>query len=284
MARFTFKELTHPPHAPFPGSGLLQPNPGWKVPLPQTVHLSNTSKFSASTTGTKKYSTLFLEIDQNVMPKYFAVCYPEGLADFSNANLFFHPNPGASRPPYDDAQYGYTSQKWPELFRYMHLIGPGLAASGKSQCVIMPYMRQTMSNDVRVLKDAWWEILTTLLQTAAGSAPNAIQGQDLTALVISSFSFGIRYSDTARKQMQNVRDFLREVWDFDGIWSTTDGYLSAVLTTNKDFKVIKYGQIASPGFTSIAADRWETMGVPADIHQVAVSNFWLNACIRSGVG
>jgi len=284
MTRFTFRQLTHPAYGIFPGSGLLQPNPGWTIPLPQTVHLDNTSRFSASTTGTRKYSALLFGIDEQVNPKYFAMCYPEGLTSFSHANLFFHPNPGASKPPYDDAQYGYTTQKWPELFRYMHLIGPGLAASGRSQCVIMPYMRQSMSLDVGVLKDAWLEIVTTLLRTAASGASGATQGEDLTDLVISSFSFGIRYSDTARKQMNHVKDYLAEVWDFDGIWSMTDGFLSAVLTTNPDYKVIKYGQLASPGYTSIAADRWKDIGVPKDIHGVAVSNFWLNACIRSGVG
>jgi len=284
MARFTFRQLTHAPHAPFPGSGLLQPNPGWTVPLPQTVHLSNTTQFVASTTGTTRYSTLLFGIDENVNPRYFAMCYPEYLTSFSHANLFFHPNPGATDPPYDDAQYGFTNQKWPELFRYMHLIGPGLAASGRSQCVIMPYMRQAMSGDVGVLKDAWLEIVTTLLRTAAGSLPGASHGEDLTDMVISSFSFGIKYSDTARTQMRQVKDKLAEVWDFDGIWSRTDGFLSAVLTTNREYKVIKYGQNPSPGYTSIAADRWRTMGVPADIHGIAVSNFWLNACIRSGVG
>ncbi|HME23730.1 MAG TPA: hypothetical protein VKI44_20790 [Acetobacteraceae bacterium] len=145
-------------------------------------------------------------------------------------------------------------------------------------------MRQAMSGDVGVLKDAWLEIVTTLLRTAAGSLPGASHGEDLTDMVISSFSFGIKYSDTARTQMRQVKDKLAEVWDFDGIWSRTDGFLSAVLTTNREYKVIKYGQNPSPGYTSIAADRWRTMGVPADIHGIAVSNFWLNACIRSGVG
>lgn len=286
MARFTFSQFTHPAHGPFPGSGLLQANPGWRVPLPQTVHVDNTSQFTASTTGSRKYSTLLFGINENAYPKYYAMCYPEGLTSFSHANLFFHPNPGASKPPYDDAQYGYTNQKWPELFRYMHLIGPGLAASCRSQCVIMPYMRQPNAGVVNlgVLKADWLEVVTTLLRTAASGASGATQGEELTDLVMSSFSFGIRYSDAARKGMANVKDHLSEVWDFDGIWSRSDGHLSATLTTNKDFRVIKYGQLPSPGYTSIAADRWKTMGVPGDIHQVAVSNFWLNACIRSRVG
>jgi hypothetical protein len=147
-----------------------------------------------------------------------------------------------------------------------------------------------MADDVGILKDAWLEVVTTLLQTAAKGAPNATQDEDLTDLVISSFSFGIRYSNTAREhpkgRMQHVKDHLAEVWDFDGIWSTTERHFSAVLTTNKDFKVIKYGQIPSPGYTSIAANRWKSWpgGPPSDIHGIAVSNFWLNACIRSGVG
>jgi hypothetical protein len=284
MASFTLRELTAPEQGGWKGSGLLQPNPNWLIPLPQTVHLNNTSLFVRSSTGTRPYSTLLFEITDNVFPKYFAVCYPEGLTSFSHANLFFHPNPGGSRPPYDDGQYSYDRQKWPELFRYMHIIGPSLVASGRSQCVIMPYMRQTMSHDVGVLKGHWLEVLTLLLQTAASAAPGATQDEELTDLVISSFSFGIRYSDTARKQMARVMNYLAEVWDFDGIWSKTDGHLSKTLTTNKNFKVIKYGQIASPGYTSIARDRWKDFGVPPDIHQTAVGSFWLNACIRSGVG
>src|SRR5215207_4648337 len=109
----------------------------------------------------------------------------------------------------------------------MHLIGPPPAASRRSQCVIIPYFRSSNAGDIEVLKENWLDSVGGILAQCAAVSFGASQGEKLADIVLSAFSFGIRYCDLARKHMTGLAaGYLPKVWDFDGIYSGTDGHLS----------------------------------------------------------
>jgi hypothetical protein len=62
----------------------------------------------------------------------------------------------------------------------------------------------------------WKDLITDILiKTKEIVRPEDNTDVDLTSVITSSFSFGIRYSDTFRRTAVGINGFLREIWDFD---------------------------------------------------------------------
>jgi hypothetical protein len=121
-----------------------------------------------------------------VAPNWFGVAVPDGITDFRNVIIYFHPNPGQAgySPgnylgkswPAGDQHGGVTGTEgkvtdWKELFAYAgrlgkQLAGAALQAGGSStgvqnQIVIIPFMRSY--RDVGVLPAYWSFIVKSIL-------------------------------------------------------------------------------------------------------------------------
>ena len=85
-------------------------------------------------------------------PNWFGVAVPDGITDFSNVTIYFHPTPGQAG--YQDPDYASKSNggisthtNWKDLLGYVDRLGGQLAGAVKdaqatpNQIVIVPLMR-----------------------------------------------------------------------------------------------------------------------------------------------
>jgi hypothetical protein len=162
-------------------------------------------------------TTLLFRIDDIVAPRWFGVAVKPDLQTFSNANIFFHPAPG--RAGMKDDTYNAKERPWLKLFHYMEDLGRQLAATYRSQVLIMPYfMNGSLARNLDVFPNEWEDIVSEILRQTRDS----LRGSDsdepviLQNVVTSSFSFGIQYMTLFLRDGKNLSNYLREVWDFDG--------------------------------------------------------------------
>jgi hypothetical protein len=192
---------------------------------------------------------MLFAIDAAVVPNWFGVIVPSVFnnpyVDFTTPNIFFHPTP--SQAGYVDADYVYKSGKWPQLFYYMDDLGIQLDVAGPTQIVIMPFLTEA-AKDTGILPANWLDIVTDILTAVQNQMGGANAGSNLqvSEVVISSFSAGIKYSDSFRRQAIGLNSYLNEIWDFDGSFSVTYRHISQSLHTTPDYTVIKYDQVDSP--------------------------------------
>ena len=159
-------------------------------------------------------TTLLFAIADDVVPNWFGVAVPTGCSDFTRPHMFFHPTPGQAG--YVDADYKTKSGMWPQLFYYMERLGYQLDGAHRNQVLIMPFMTEAR-HDAGILVTDWQDILTQILtQVRAMFDPSDTSDLSISQLVVSSFSAGMIYSDSFRKNGADVSSVLAEVWDFDG--------------------------------------------------------------------
>jgi hypothetical protein len=110
----------------------------------------------------------------NVVPNWFGVAVPDGITDFRNVIVYFHPNPTQSGAGYNPNDYqnksGNNGTNWKELFAYVERLGKQLAGAAKyssggndlrNQIVILPFMRDY--DDVGVFPQYWSFIIKAIL-------------------------------------------------------------------------------------------------------------------------
>jgi hypothetical protein len=106
----------------------------------------------------------------NVAPNWFGVAIPDGIADFRNVILYFHPNPTQDGAGYNPSQYqaksGPPGTNWKELYAYVDRLGNQLAGAATSaelsnQIVVFPFMKQY--RDVGILPQFWYHIVRDIL-------------------------------------------------------------------------------------------------------------------------
>jgi hypothetical protein len=111
----------------------------------------------------------------------------------------------------------------------------------------------------------------------------------MSSLTVASYSAGIIYSDTFRRRAVGLAPLLREIWDFDGSFSTSAA-LSAKLQNTATTRLIQYDQHAGPGGAGIhvPVPRWS--GFPAgvtngeQVHWLVISYLVTHACFLSPIG
>lgn len=226
------------------------------------------------------------------VPQRFAVAVRvgAGMEAFTRANIFFHPNP--ANAGMTDATYP-TGGLWPRLYRYMQNLGTAMAAAGNKMVLIMPYMTASSSSNAGILGSDWHELILAVMNAAkAKLLPGDSSKAIINELVVSSYSFGIRYSDSFRRLAGKSLDgVLHSVWDFDGMFSS-EALASAQLQTTAQYKAIKYDQaVVSSTANSfhVPLSRWTGAPPPPPkndkaVHQVIPANLFLHACKVSGVG
>ncbi len=232
------------------GTGTFQ-NPNWLV-VPSSVPGSANLQFVGQWV---QVTTMLFQISDNVVPNWFGVAIPQGITDFSKAHIFFHPMP--AQAGYLDTDYGSKSGLWPQLFYYMERLGYQLDGAARSQIIIMPFLTNSATNTGIFLTN-WFDIVTDIL-TAVRATLGADDGSmiELSQLVVSSFSIGIVYSSNFRAGAPNLSPYLSEVWDFDGLFSSSP-QLSRNLVSTAQYQAIKYDQDPSSGPASfhVPHPRW----------------------------
>jgi hypothetical protein len=238
-----------------------------------------------------EYTSMLFQLDALVVPNWFGVVVPSAMSnpyvDFSTPNIFFHPMPGQAG--YVDSGYLSKSGKWPELFYYMDELGIQVDNGGPKQIVIMPFLTSAATN-TGIFAANWFDIVNDILtlvqnQMAGVDAGNPVQASQV---VVSSFSSGIVYSDAFRKNAPGLIALLYEVWDLDGLFSTSSG-LSQALKTNSDFDVIQYDQVDSNNQIAFHVPLRRWAGYPArltspyEVHGNIKSFMFLHACTESNV-
>lgn len=120
-------------------------------------------------------------------PNWFGVAVPEGITEFTNVVIYFHPTPGQAN--YFDSDYAAksnggipTHSNWKELLGYVDRLGSQLAGAVKgagatpNQIVIVPLMRnqnvdggQTVG--AGVLPRQWYYIVSDILKDIPKQLP-----------------------------------------------------------------------------------------------------------------
>ena len=218
-------------------------------------------------------TTLLFAIADNVVPNWFGVAVPRGISDFTRPHLFFHPTPGQAG--YVDGDYRTKSGLWPQLFYYMERLGYQLDGARRNQVLIMPFMTEARKDGGILITD-WQDIFTQILtQVRDIYDPSDQSALSIAQLVVSSFSAGMIYSDSFRRNGAKVVSLLAEVWDFDGRFSTYS-WITQALHGTPQVQVIKYDQVASSDTSAYHAPlpRWTNLVNPP------TSNMEVHALIR----
>ena len=210
--------------------------------------------------GNTQWSALLYQIDDDVVPNWFAVAVPAGVTSLSNPILFFHPTP--AQAGFDDSDYSSKAGKWPELFRYADVLGAQLSSD---RVVVMPFMTQVSTGDCGILSGNWSDICASIFSVAP------------TSLTVASFSEGSVYSNVFRANAVGLDGVLSGVWDFDGSFAQAGAATNATLA---------YAQL--PGATAgqvfqVPQARWISLpgGAPAnqsDTHSDIIKYLFRHAC------
>ena len=232
-------------------------------------------------------TTFLFQIADAVVPNWFGVAVPEGLTEFGNVHVFFHPTP--AQAGYVDADYRSKSGKWPELFYYMERLGHQLSGAERDQVLVMPFLTEA-AKDTGILPGSWTEILPDI----ATAVRDAVAGPSATPvsvdhLVVSSFSAGIVYSDSFRRRAAGLGPVLAEVWDLDGNISSYHA-ISVALRATAGCPVTRYDQV--PGGDAetfhVPQPRWSDVVQPpqnsSEVHALIRDFMFLHGASVSTVG
>lgn len=258
------------------------------VVQPDTVPGSGPLNFD---TVNRTVTTLLFELQENgtladVVPNWFGVAVPSGSVDFSNVHIFFHPEP--AQAGYKDSDYPTKTGLWPQLFYYMERLGYQLDASGRNQIIIMPFLTQART-DTGIFPDNWLDILSNLITMTQFQLGLPVATTAPSKLAVSSYSVGIVYSDQFRKRSTNLSSKLAEIWDFDGLFSSSSN-LSRNLHTTGAVGVIKYQQppTSETNCFSVPRPRWTNAPTPPatnlDVHHLIRDFMFRHACSISTIG
>jgi hypothetical protein len=122
----------------------------------------------------------------------------------------------------------------------------------RSQIVIMPFLTSA-ATDTGVLPANWFGIITDILSDVrfniahVGGPPVPI-----SEVAVSSYSVGLVYSDSFRRNAPGLSTYLRQVWDLDGYPKT----LSTALVPPADYVITKYDQGSEPASIHVPISRW----------------------------
>jgi hypothetical protein len=110
----------------------------------------------------------------NDSPNWFGVAVPEGITDYRNVVIYFHPSTGQGGALYDTRDYlaksGAHGTNWKELYSYVERLGKQLAGAAKfapvgvntnNQILIFPFMRDFPS--AGLLSKYWYNFVMDIL-------------------------------------------------------------------------------------------------------------------------
>lgn len=260
--------------------------------------VTNLSDLTFSGPKVHKLEALLFEIQAKVVPNWFGVAVPDGVRDFRRPHVFFHPTP--AQAGFKDKEYQAKSGKWQGLYRYVYQMGFQLAASSRKQILVMPFLTEGAKDSLGVFASDWHDIVSEIMYQTQQHFGIKAERPKITDLVVSSFSAGIKYSDTFRKQGAGVPGYLREAYDFDGLFSTSYAHLSRALLAVKAYRVLSYDQQETKKPETLIKDgrrdryhlslaRWKRWHSPKpanvfQVHGLIPAYMLYHALVRGGVG
>ncbi len=188
-----------------------------------------------------QYRATAFAVSGMAVPNRIIAVVPGGLTEFTRALIFFHPLP-TTRAGYDDAQYAAQNGDWRVLYRYCDLVGAQLAASGRKMVLIFPIFNLASTNTCGGFPTHWKRLIEDILfELHKKHRPQENRTlSPISDVITASFSAGVKYMHTFLKNAVGLSGALREVYDFDGRFST-EGRLSEQLAS-PGRKVVTYDQ------------------------------------------
>ena len=177
------------------------------------------------------------------VPTRIAAVVPGGLTEFTRALIFFHPLP-TKQAGYDDGQYAAQTGAWPNIYRYCDQQGVQLAASKRKLVLIFPIFNLASTESCGRFPAEWKSLVEDImLMLRKSHAPGDAKAPRpaLTEVVTASFSAGVKYMHTFLTKAAGLSSSLREVYDYDGRFSSHKA-LSEQLATHPGVKVMTYDQ------------------------------------------
>ncbi len=194
---------------------------------------------------------LCLVIESKEAPNWYGCAFRSNLNRFEDVNIFFHPFP--KLPAFPPEEYWTRTPKWSQLFRYVQSLGTQLYRESSSQVLVVPMFNQASYSTTGIFGPEWRDIVDQILQIASRHPQSAADasGAGLKRVVLSDFSRGRELMHTFARAAPGLKDYLREVWDFDGVGgSRPDNLLGA--------RGVLYdqGRVNTPGVFHTPSNRW----------------------------
>jgi hypothetical protein len=179
-----------------------------------------------------------VEIATRDEPNWFAVSLRQNITVFDTVNIFCHPLPDFAGMK--DGDYPSRSGNWPKLFRYAEMFGRQMGMANTNHITIMPCFSNASYVNTGIFGPNWKDMVEQILDLARAAAHNTPppshgylvprpveqlrygpQGQrssnNLKNVVLSDFSHGRVLLGVVRSHASGLNQYLREIWDFDGV-------------------------------------------------------------------
>jgi hypothetical protein len=186
---------------------------------------------------------MFAHSLKGFVPNRIAAVVPGGLTEFTRALIFFHPLP-TEQAGYREAQYAEQTGNWHHVYRYCDQQGVQLAASKRKVVLIFPIFNLASTETCGRFPAEWKSLVEDIMRMLRKShAPGLAKEPNpkLTDVITASFSAGVKYMHTFLTQAKALDGYLREVYDYDGRFSSHKN-LSEMLRVHSGVKVITYDQ------------------------------------------
>jgi hypothetical protein len=239
------------------------------------------------------------ELNRSVVPKWFGVAVPPGLTEFTRPHVFFHPTPGQAG--YNDKDYPTLTGKWrASLVGYIQRMGSQIVSANRKQVLIMPFLTEGATETLGIFAAEWHAIVTEILAQLTRRYSPASRSPQITDLVTSSFSAGVKYMHSFLTKGARVKELIRECYDFDGRYSKPYRHLCERLKVTGTMTVVNYDQGPVRTIEEVRRDalggrgvhvplpRWEkfkdTPRTQDDVHAAITRHMMRHAMARSKVG
>jgi hypothetical protein len=175
-----------------------------------------------------KGKIFYFELDENVVPKWFAAIVPNDVVNFDRIHIFFHPTPAQSPEGYQDSKYQSLANWW-KIFHYLSdAMGTQFCGAKTNRVLLMPLMTQGAANTCGMFPRRWESIASSIMgMLKSGDMSGGADPVRITSVVVSSFSTGITYSHHFRAGA-SLGARLAGVIDFDGGISSFRGLSAAI--------------------------------------------------------
>jgi hypothetical protein len=179
------------------------------------------------------------------VPVRIAAVVPDGLTEFTRALIFFHPLP-TKKAGYDDAQYRAQTGGWHNIYRYCDQQGVQLGASKRKMVLIFPIFNLASVDTCGGFPAEWKNLVELIMKLIRNSRFPGRAKEKLVVeeVITASYSAGIQYMHTFLTKATNLKAHLKEVWDYDGRFSTAARFSesAAAFGVGAGAKVLTYDQ------------------------------------------
>jgi hypothetical protein len=262
-----------------PNAKAFPPNDRLQVAAPDTVVAD---KVLRSATVSHRGFRTFVFAYARAVPTRVCAVVPDGTTEFNRALIFFHPLP-TKRAGYDDGQYAQQTGGWHNIYRYLEQQGAQLAASNKKIVLIMPIFNLASTETCGFFPEKWKDLIELILRRIRDQRfpGRKGEGMDVNEVITASYSAGVQYMNTFLSKGVGLTGALKEVWDYDGRFSTSkekseglSSFAPKVLTY--DQRPVKLNQVVHDFRLGkgihIPLPRWQDLGKSSSFLDVTDPN------------